>query len=69
MDYTLITRLIIFFVAIVVVMWDSFLIFRGHTDATFSVVLYESARDFPVISFVAGFLCGHVFWQVYSSRL
>jgi hypothetical protein len=69
MDYTLITRLIIFFVAIVVVMWDSFLIFRGHTDATFSVVLYESARDFPVISFIAGFLCGHVFWQVYSSRL
>ena len=69
MDYTLITRLIIFFVAIVVVMWDAFLMFRGHTDATFSVVLYESARDFPVISFVAGFLCGHVFWQVYSSRL
>lgn len=69
MDYTLITRLIICLVAFVVVIWDAFLMFKGHTNATFSVVLYESAREFPVISFISGFLCGHIFWQVYSSRL
>ena len=69
MDYTLITRLIIFFVAVVVVIWDAFLMFKGHTDATFSVVLYESARKWPVIAFVVGFLCGHVFWQVYPKDM
>jgi len=68
MDYTIITKLMLFFAVFIAVLWDAFLILKGHINATFSVVLYESAREFPVIGFVAGFLCGHVFWQVYSSR-
>lgn len=69
MDCTTITKLIIFSIIAVVVLWDGFLMFKGETRATFSVVLYDSAREFPVVSFVAGFLCGHVFWQLYSSRV
>ena len=68
MDYTSTTRLLMIFIAFTVAVWDTFLIYRGHTESTFSVVLYESARQWPVIAFVLGFLCGHIFWQVYSSR-
>lgn len=69
MDYTAVTRLIICFIVFVVAAWDAFLMLKGHNDATFSVVLYRAAREFPVIPFVFGVLCGHIFWQVYSSRI
>ena len=68
MDYTAITRMMLIFIAFTIAIWDAFLIYKGHTQSTFSVVLYESARKWPVIPFVAGFLCGHIFWQVYSGR-
>ena len=61
MDYTAITRMMLIFIAFTIAIWDAFLIYKGHTQSTFSVVLYESARQWPVIPFVAGFLCGHIF--------
>lgn len=66
MDQVAITRMLIILIVLVVGSWDTYLILTGDEDATVSVVLYESARQWPVISFVAGFLCGHVFWQVYA---
>ena len=65
MDHVMMTRMLIVLIVLVVGSWDTYLILTGAEDATVSVVLYESARRWPVISFVAGFLCGHVFWQVY----
>ena len=76
MDYALITRIIILLIIAVVAGWDFFLFWNIHfnnmpqaQEATFSVILYESARRWPVIPFALGFLCGHVFWQIYSKRL
>ena len=69
MDQVTITRMLIILIVLVVGSWDTYLILSGDEDATVSVVLYESARQWPVIPFVAGFLCGHVFWQVYSRNL
>jgi len=73
MTYALITRIIILLIIATVAGWDLFLLWNIHVnkipeaqDATFSVVLYEAARRWPVIPFVLGFLCGHVFWQIYS---
>ena len=66
MDHVTITRMLIVLIVLVVGSWDAYLLFAGDQDATFSVVLYESSRQWPVIAFVAGFLCGHVFWQVYA---
>ena len=65
MDHITVTRMLIVLIVLVVGSWDSYLLFVGDEDATVSVVLYESARQWPVIAFMAGFLCGHVFWQVY----
>ena len=66
MDHVVITRMLIVLIVLAMGSWDAYLLCTGNEDATVSVVLYESARQWPVISFMAGFLCGHVFWQVYS---
>lgn len=76
MTYVLITRIIILLIVAVIAVWDFYLFWQINwngvqeaQNATFSVILYESSRRWPVIPFVFGFLCGHVFWQVYSRNL
>jgi uncharacterized membrane protein len=69
MDHVVITRMLIVLVILTMGSWDAYLICTGNEDATVSVVLYESARKWPVIAFVVGFLCGHVFWQVYPKDM
>ncbi len=67
MDYASITKVLILLIVLLVVLWDAYVIFIGHQEATFSVILYESARRWPIISFVLGLVCGHLFWQVYTN--
>ncbi len=66
MSYVHITRMLIVFIVSVVAAWDVYVIYQGQQEATFSVVIYESSRRWPVIPFVLGFLCGHIFWQIYG---
>ena len=66
MDYAFITKLLIFLIVVVVVVWDLFLAISGNHSATFSVIIYESARKWPIIAFAFGMLCAHLFWQVYA---
>ena len=66
MSYVHVTRMLVVFIVAVVAAWDVYVIYQGQQEATFSVVLYESSRRWPVIPFVFGFLCGHVFWQIYG---
>ena len=66
MSYVHVTRMLVVFIVAVVAAWDVYVIYQGQQEATFSVVLYESSRRWPVIPFVLGFLCGHIFWQIYG---
>ena len=66
MSYVHVTRMLVVFIVAVVAAWDVYVIYQGQQEATFSIVLYESSRRWPVIPFVLGFLCGHVFWQIYG---
>ena len=66
MSYVHITRMLIVFIVLLVTLWDFYVIYQGQVPATFSVVIYESSKRWPVIPFVLGFLCGHIFWQIYG---
>ena len=66
MSYVHVTRMLIVFIILVVALWDCYVLYQGQQQATFSVVIYESSKKWPVIPFVLGFLCGHIFWQVYG---
>lgn len=47
-----------------VLAYDLAALLGGGPDATVSRVVYESARRWPVIPFLAGVVCGHFFWPV-----
>ena len=66
MSYVHVTRMLIVFIILIVALWDCYVLSQGQQQATFSVVIYESSKKWPVIPFVLGFLCGHIFWQVYG---
>jgi len=66
MNYETVTKVILLLIVFVVTVWDVFLISTGNYSATFSVVLHESSKAWPIIGFALGVLCGHVFWQIYS---
>ena len=44
--------------------YDLFAFLRWGRENTISVVLYETAQQFPVIAFGLGVLAGHVFWPI-----
>ena len=66
MSYVNVTRMLVVFIILIVALWDFYVLYQGQQQATFSVVIYESSKKWPVIPFVLGFLCGHIFWQVYG---
>ena len=66
MSYVHVTRMLIVFIILIVALWDCYVLYQGQQQATISVVIYESSKKWPVIPFVLGFLCGHIFWQVYG---
>jgi hypothetical protein len=43
---------------------DVVLYLWGGVPATISAWISETSREFPILPFAAGVLCGHLFWQV-----
>lgn len=51
--------------AVLWVLWDVFAYLRWGNPATESVLIDSWVRRAPALLFLAGFLCGHLFWQVH----
>jgi hypothetical protein len=58
-----ITIIIIALTVLVLGLYDIYAYVEGGGEATISVVIWENAKDWPMIPFLAGVLCGHFFWQ------
>jgi hypothetical protein len=52
--------------ALVIAVVDAAFVVTG--TQTISEFLYVSAREYPIVSLVAGILVGHVFWPVRVSK-
>jgi hypothetical protein len=52
--------------ALVIAVVDAAFVATG--TQTISEFLYLSAREYPIVSLVAGILVGHVFWPVRVSK-
>jgi hypothetical protein len=52
--------------ALVIAVVDAAFVVTG--TQTISEFLYLSAREYPIVSLVAGILVGHVFWPVRVSK-
>lgn len=54
-------------VAIVVIAGiDVALIFSGANSISFT--FYNWSKEYPVVAFMIGFVCGHIFWPVKGKK-
>lgn len=60
-----ITWWIIVSTAVIWIAWDIFAYLKWGNQATESVLIDLWTRYLKPIVFLAGFLCGHLFWQVH----
>lgn len=43
---------------------DLFFYYKGGTENTISWFLYELSYEKPFVTFLTGFVCGHLFWNL-----
>jgi hypothetical protein len=56
-----ITQAMVIAITIMLIIWDVFVYFKG-TNATISVQIWDWSKNYPMVPFVAGVWCGHLFW-------
>lgn len=55
-------------VTLLLVAWDVYVALEPVPGDTISEVILEAARRRVVVPFLAGVLCGHLFWPQYVER-
>ena len=55
-------KLILLGLVIIVAFWDAAVLIMGRPEATISAVLFQLAKDNPIIAFTMGVVVGHLFW-------
>ena len=59
-----ITSLILLFVVAGLIAWDFFAVWKWGFDATISLVVFTAAKEWPLLPFLTGLICGHFFFPV-----
>ena len=54
------TRMIITAAIIILGIYDLFAVFWGGVDSTISRVMQDAGMKSPTVSFVLGYICGHI---------
>jgi hypothetical protein len=44
--------------------FDFYALFKWGEEATISYQVIQATYNYPVLAFAAGFVCGHLFWQI-----
>jgi hypothetical protein len=66
-DFLNVTKFLIILTFCVVFVWDSIVMFYAKDlNATLSFSIYTISRQHPIVPFIIGVLCGHVFWPLRS---
>jgi len=63
MWWTTIPKAILTSFILIVIVWDLAAGILGHPEATFSRVLLDASENHPIIAFIFGMVCGHVWWS------
>lgn len=58
-----ITKIILISFVIILSMYDIWALIFGGVDATISRIVLSYAKDYPIIPFAFGVVCGHLFWS------
>ena len=66
-DFLNVTKFLIILAFCVIFVWDSIVMFYAKDlNATLSFSIYTISRQHPIVPFIIGVLCGHVFWPLRS---
>lgn len=57
-----ITLLVLTFVIFTLIFYDIWVCTTYDATSTISYVTWTTAKNYPIIPFAAGVLCGHLFW-------
>ena len=57
-----ITVILLLTLVVGLIFFDFWAVGQGGFEATISRVIYDTAREWPILPFLGGFLCGHLFW-------
>ncbi|MEM3007283.1 MAG: hypothetical protein QXU32_09490 [Nitrososphaerales archaeon] len=59
------TLLVVAFCVVVILVYDLMVVlFYQDVNATVSNTIYQASKRAPIIAFLAGVLCGHLFWPI-----
>jgi hypothetical protein len=64
MEPRTITALVLLVNALVLGLFDIYMIARYGGEASISLVMYDLAREYPILAFLIGGVCFHWFWPV-----
>jgi hypothetical protein len=68
MDWKRITFIFVLSMAISVLAYDGFVMLKAGYEASVSHTVIIMAYKYPVMTFLVGFVCGHLFWRMGASK-
>lgn len=68
MNWKKITTVSISILLVVVLVYDAFVISVGGTEASISSIIIEFSYKMPIFTFLAGVVCGHLFWRMKGNK-
>jgi hypothetical protein len=63
-----VTTIVILATLIILVGYDVYAIAVGGTEASISSMVIMFSYKMPMATFLAGFVCGHLFWRMRSNE-
>lgn len=68
MNYKKATVVFIVLAAIIIAVWDVFVIIKGGVEASISQTFITWSYNHPSMTFLMGFLMGHLFWRLRDTK-
>lgn len=63
-DGKTVTRLVLVMVLIALLAYDLFAVYKFGYAGTISLVIFSLSKMYPIVPFLAGIVCGHLFFPI-----
>ena len=67
-DWKKITAIFTALVVVVALAYDVYAIVMGGTEASISHLIIHYSYDMPLVPFLVGVVCGHLFWRMRDDK-
>jgi len=64
MKWMKITKVFTLILLVIIAVFDGWIMAKGGTEASISHLIITASYKYPMIPFLLGILCGHLFWRM-----